>query len=64
MIQRNTYMYMQEEIERPRVEVSLESFDFLVASTNNSNLEDLLFASRRLAKLHPGLKVGLRIGTH
>ena len=55
---------MQEEIERPRVEVSLESFDFLVASTNNSNLEDLLFASRRLAKLHPGLKVDLRIETH
>jgi len=48
-----------EEIESPRVEVSLESFDFLVASTNNSNLEDLLFASRRLAKLHPGLKVVL-----
>jgi len=47
------------EIERPRVEASLESFDFLVASTNNSNLEDLLSASTRLAKLHPGLKVVL-----
>ena len=55
---------MQGEIERPRVEVSLESFDFLVASTNNSNLEDLLSASTRLAKLHPGLKVIHRIGTH
>jgi hypothetical protein len=46
------------EIERPRVEASLESFDFLVASTH-SNLEDLLSASMRLAKLHPGLKVVL-----
>jgi len=45
-----------EEIERPRVEVSLDNFDFLVAATN-SNLEDLLSTSERLAKLHPGLKV-------
>jgi len=47
-----------EEIERPGVEASLESFDFLVASTN-TNLEDLLSASMHLAKLHPGLKVVL-----
>jgi len=46
------------EIERPGVEASLESFDFLVASTN-TNLEDLLSASMHLAKLHPGLKVVL-----
>jgi len=47
-----------EEMERPRVEVSLDNFDFLVAATN-SNLEDLLSTSKRLAKLHPGLKVVL-----
>lgn len=46
------------EIERPRVEASLESFDFLVASTN-SNLDDLLQASMLLARIHPGLKVVL-----
>ena len=50
----------QEEIERPGVEVSLDNFDFLVAATN-SNLEDLLSTSARLAKLHPGLKVARRI---
>jgi len=49
-----------EEIERPGVEVSLDNFDFLVAATN-SNLEDLLSTSARLAKLHPGLKVTRRI---
>jgi len=51
------------EIERPGVEASLESFDFLVASTN-TNLEDLLSASMHLAKLHPGLKVIHWIGRH
>ena len=53
----------QGEIERPGVEASLESFDFLVASTN-TNLEDLLSASMHLAKLHPGLKVIHWIGRH
>lgn len=47
-----------EDLERPRVEASLGSFDFLVASTN-SNLEGLLSASMHLANLHPGLKVVL-----
>jgi len=47
-----------EEIEIPRSEASLESFDFLVASTN-SKMDELLSASRRLAKQHPGLKVVL-----
>lgn len=47
-----------EDLERPRVEASLGSFDFLVASTN-SNLEALLSASMHLANLHPGLKVVL-----
>jgi len=47
------------EIESlPQVEASFDSFDFLVASTN-SNLEDLLSASMRLVKTHPGLKLVL-----
>jgi len=47
------------EVEKPGVEASLDSFDFLVASTNSNCLEDLLSASVRLAKIHPGLKLVL-----